>query len=151
LNLRVTLRPSWSLAAAIVVAHGTGVAAAFIGLPVSAALIVTAGLGLSAVHHLRLALHRSPLAVAGLEFTVHGGIAVAGPAGDWSSVTLRTASAPVPWLVALTMRDALGRKRAVCVLPDGADADALRRMRVRLAWFPYHSARDGQENDSARR
>jgi hypothetical protein len=151
LNLRVTLSPSPTLATAIVIAHGVAIAAAFVGLPVSAAAIVAAGLGLSAVHYLRLALHRSPLAVAGLEFTAHGGIAVAGPAGDWSSATLRSAAAPVPWLVAVTMRDAFGRKRAVCVLPDGADANALRRMRVRLAWFPYHSARDGQENDSARR
>jgi hypothetical protein len=150
LNLRVTLRPSRSLASAIVVAHGIAIAAAFVGLPASAAVIVAAGLGLSVAHHLRLALHRSSLAVAGLEFMAHGGIAVAGPAGDWSPATLRSAAAPVPWLVALTMRDALGRKRVVCVLPDAADADALRRLRVRLAWFPYDSAQGALENDIAR-
>jgi hypothetical protein len=149
--LRVTLRPSRSLATAIAIAHGAAIAAALIGLPASAAAIVAAGLCLSAVHHLRLALHRSPLAIAGLEFKADGGIAVAGPAGDWNSANLRSAAAPVPWLVALTMRDALGRLRAVCVLPDGADADALRRMRVRLAWLPYDSPQDGQENDTARR
>jgi hypothetical protein len=151
LNLRMTLRPSRSLATAIVIGHGMAIVAAFFGLPLSAASIVAAGLVLSAVHHLRLALHRSPLAVVGLEFMDHGGIAVAGPAGDWSPATLRSAAVPVPWLVALTMRDAQGRKRAVCVLPDAANADALRRMRVRLAWFPYESAQGGQANDGTRR
>jgi hypothetical protein len=51
LNLRMTLRPSRSLATAIVIGHGMAIVAAFFGLPLSAASIVAAGLVLSAVPH----------------------------------------------------------------------------------------------------
>ena len=130
------LRPSWTLAAAIALAHLAALAAAVAALPGAAAAVVAAGVALSAIEHLRAALHRAPHAVAGLELTADGRVAVAGPSGDWLTARLRSAAVPVPWLAVVTLRDALGQRRAAVVLPDALDREAFRRLRVWLRWGP---------------
>jgi toxin CptA len=122
------------LAAAIVLTHLTAAAAAVVALPAAAAAVVTAGVALSAIGHLRAALQRAPHAVAGLELTVNGRVAVAGPSGDWLTARVRSAAVPVPWLAVVTLRDALGQRRAAVVLPDALDREAFRRLRVWLRW-----------------
>ena len=133
-RLRVQLGPSRWLAAAVVVAHAAALAAAATGLPAAAAAIVAAGLAVSAVEHLRRALLRSPLAIAGLELEAGGGAAVAGPAGDWSAARLLDAAVPAPWLAVVSLRDARGRRRTAVVLPDALPPDPFRRLRVWLRW-----------------
>jgi toxin CptA len=133
-TLRVWLRPSRTLAAALAAAHVVALAAALLALPAAAAAVVAAGVVLSAVAHLRLALHRAPRAVAGLEVTADGQFAVADPAGTWSTARLRSVAVPVPWLAVVTARDALGQRRSAVVLPDALDRDAFRRLRVWLRW-----------------
>ncbi len=128
------LRPSRTLAAAIVLAHLAALAAAVAALPGAAAAVVAAGVALSALGHLREALHRAPQAVAELELTADGRVAVAGPAGDWLTARLRSVAVPVPWLAVVTLRDALGQRRAAVVLPDALDREAFRRLRVWLRW-----------------
>jgi toxin CptA len=134
LTLRVWLRPSRTLAVAILLAHLAAAAAAVVALPGAAAAIVGAGVALSAVGHLREALQRAPQAVAGLEFAADGRVAVAGPSGDWLTARLRSAAVPVPWLAVVTLRDARGQRRAAVVLPDALEREAFRRLRVWLRW-----------------
>ena len=133
-TLRVWLRPSRTLAAAIALAHLAALAAAVVALPGGAAAVVAAGVVLSAIGHMRQALHRAPQAVAGLELTADGQAAVAGPSGDWSTARLRSAAVPVPWLAVVTLRDALGRRRSAVILPDALDRHAFRRLRIWLRW-----------------
>jgi toxin CptA len=133
-TLRVRLRPSRTLAAAIVATHLAALAAAVVALPGAAAVVAAAGVVLSAVVHVRQALHRARHAVAGLELAADGGAAVAGPAGDWSAARLGGVAVPVPWLAVVTMRDAAGRRRSAVVLPDSLEPDAFRRLRIWLRW-----------------
>jgi len=139
-RLRVQLRPSRWLAAMVIVAHAAALAAAVAGLPAPAAAIVAAGLVASVVEHVRRALHRSALAVAALELDAGGGVAVAGPASDWSPARLVDAAVPVPWLAVVSLRDGLGRRRTAVVLPDAVAPEAFRRLRVWLRWRPPDAA-----------
>jgi toxin CptA len=132
--LRVRLRPSRTLTAALAAGHAVALAAAAAGLPLPAAVVVAAGLGLSAIHHLRLAAHRAPLAVVQLELAADGRLALADPSGNWLPAELRRAAVPSAWLALVVARDAAGRWRSAVVLPDAADADAFRRLRVWLKW-----------------
>lgn len=54
--------------------------------------------------------------------------------GDGRGLDLRLTHAPLvlPWLVALEFRAADGRRHDLLLLPDMLDADAFRRLRVRL-------------------
>jgi len=130
----VWLRPSGTLAAAIVLAHLAALATAVAALPGAAAAVVAAGVALSAIGHLREALHRAPQAVTGLELSADGRVAVADPSGDWLTARLRSVAVPVPWLAVVTLRDALGQRRGAVVLPDALDREAFRRLRVWLRW-----------------
>jgi toxin CptA len=144
-HLRVQLHPSRWLAATVIVAHAGALAAAIAGLPAPAAAIVAVGLVASAVEHVRRALHRSALAVAALELDASGGVAVAGPASDWSPARLVDAAVPVPWLAVVSLRDGLGRRRTAVVLPDSLAPEAFRRLRVWLRWRPADAAAETRD------
>lgn len=131
---RVALRPSRTLAGGVALAHAAALAAAAVGLPPVAAAVVAAGLALSAIHHLRLALHLAPGAVAAVEFAPDGRCAVAGPGGQWQEAAVCAAAVPASWIAVMVVRDALGTKRPVVILPDGTDRDGFRRLRVWLRW-----------------
>lgn len=131
---RVALRPSPALAIGVGAAHAAAVFGAAMGLAPAAAAIAGAGLALSAVHHLRLALHRSPAAIAGLEFGSDGRFAVAGPAGDWSEATVVAATVPARWLAVLVAYDATRTRRSAVVVPGSVDPESFRRLRVWLRW-----------------
>lgn len=132
----MALRPSRTVAGAVALAHMAALAAAAVGLAPLAAAVVAAGIGLSAIHHLRLALHLAPGAIAAVEFAPDGRCAVAGPSGQWQEAAVCAAAVPASWLAVLVVRDARGTKRPVVVLPDGADPDGFRRLRVWLRWRP---------------
>jgi toxin CptA len=147
-SLRVTLRPSRTLTTVLAAGHGLAIVAAAVGLPPLAALIVAVGLGLSALHHLRVAAHRSPLAVAAVEVSADGRLALADPDGSWLPAEPRRAAVPAGWVAVLVARDAGGRSRSIVVLPDAADADAFRRLRVWLKWrAPPSDSGEGGRND----
>jgi toxin CptA len=133
-SLRVELRPSRALAAAVGFGHLLALAAAATGLPAGAAAVVAVGLALSAFHHVRLAMHRSPLAIAGLEFSPAGHLALADPSGTWLSAELRRTAVLAGWIAVLTARDANGRPRSAVILPDAVEPEAFRRLRVWLKW-----------------
>jgi toxin CptA len=122
------------LVATLALGHLVALVAAATGLPPVAASVVAVGLGLSAFHHLRLALHWSALAVAGIEFSVAGRFALADPGGVWLTAEVRRVAVPAGWLAVLAARDANGRARSAVILPDAAEPDAFRRLRVWLKW-----------------
>jgi toxin CptA len=148
-SLRVQLRPSRTLVIALAIGHLLALVAAATGLPAAAATLVVLGLGLSLFHHLRLAIHRSALAVAGLTFSADGRFAVADPAGAWLSADLRHFAVPAAWLAVLAARDYAGRSRTAVVLPDAADPEEFRRLRVWLKWRTTSpiGGRNGANND----
>jgi toxin CptA len=141
-SLRVQLRPSRTLAGALAIGHLVAVGAAATGLPSAAAALVVLGLGLSLFHQLRLAMHRSVLAVAGLDLASDGRLAMADPAGVWVTAELRHSAAPAAWLALLTARDAAGRSRTAVILPDAVDSESFRRLRVWLRWRMTSPARE---------
>jgi toxin CptA len=143
-SLRVQLRPSRTLAIALAAGHLLALVAAATGLPSAAATLVALGLGLSLFHHLRLAMHRSALAVAGLALSADGHFAVADPAGAWLTAELRHSAVPAAWLAILAARDQTGRSRTAVILPDAADPEGFRRLRVWLKWR-FTSLADGRE------
>ena len=147
-SLRVQLRPSRTLTGALVVGHLLAAGAAATGLPSAAAALVVLGLGLSLLHQLRLATHRSALAVAALDLASDGRVAVADPAGAWLSAELRHSAVPAVWLALLAARDTAGRSRTAVILPDAVDPEAFRRLRVWLRWRMTSPAR-GREGAHA--
>jgi toxin CptA len=132
----VALRPSRTVAAAVALAHAAALAAAMAGLPPPAAAVVAVGLALSAFQHLRLALHRTASAVSAVEFGSDGGCAVAGPDGQWREAVVCAGAVPASWLAVLVVRDSRGTRRPVVVVPDSAEADGFRRLRIWLRWRP---------------
>ena len=140
-SLRVQLRPSRTLAVALAVGHLLALVAAATGLPSAAASLVVLGLALSLYHHLRLAMHRSALAVAALTLSADGRFAVADPAGGWLPAELRHSAVPAAWLTVLAARDRTGRSRTAVILPDAVDPEAFRRLRVWLRWRMTSPAR----------
>lgn len=133
-SLRVQLRPSRTLVAALAVGHLLALGAAATGLPGAAASLVVLGLALSLVHQLRLAMHRTALAVAGVDLGSDGRFAVADPAGVWVAAELRHSAVPAAWLAVLAARDHAGRSRTAVILPDAVDPEVFRRLRVWLRW-----------------
>jgi hypothetical protein len=83
--------------------------------------------------------------VSALELDAGGGVAVAGPASDWSPARLLDAAVPVPWLAVVSLRDGLGRRRTAVVLPDSLAPEAFRRLRVWLRWRPADAAAETRD------
>ncbi len=65
-----------------------------------------------------------------------GRVQVADAAGDWSDVEVLNDSFVSPLLIVLRYRVGGGPAKRLVLLPDSADADALRRLRVSLRWPP---------------
>ncbi len=65
-----------------------------------------------------------------------GRVQVADAAGEWSDVEVLGDSFVSPLLIVLRYRVGGGPARRLVLLPDSADADALRRLRVSLRWPP---------------
>jgi hypothetical protein len=141
---RVTLRPSRAVTFGVATAHAGALAGAALGLPPLAAAVAGAGLLVSAFHHLRLVRHRTPAAIAAIEFGADGRFAIAGPAGDWRDARLVATAVLASWLAVLVARDATGAWRSTLVVPDAADADGFRRLRTWLRWRPPLEAASGR-------
>lgn len=148
-SLRVQLRPSRTLAAALVVGHLFTRVTAATGLPSAGASRVALGLGLSLFHHLRGALHGSARAVAGRALSADGRFAVADPAGAGLPAALRRSAVPATWLAVLAVRERMGRSRAAVILPDAADPEGFRGLRVGHTWrITFQAdAREGANSD----
>ena len=115
-------------------AHAAAALGAVVGLPPLAAAIAAAGVALSAVHQLRVVLHRAGTAIVAVEFAVDGRLAVAGPDGEWRDARVVAAAVPASWLAVFVARDSTRATRAAVVVADSVDREAFRRLRVWLRW-----------------
>jgi toxin CptA len=105
-----------------------------VALPLRLALMAAVvAVALEALH--RVVLLRGPRAVRRLRVQRDGAIVVECPSGARTSGELKAGSFVAPWLVIVRWRPLGGRRDAtVLLLPDMADAQALRRLRVLLRW-----------------
>ena len=122
-------------------AHAAAALGAVVGLPPLAAALAIAGVALSAVHQVRVVLHRAGTAIAAVEFASDGRFAVAGPDGEWRAARVVAAAVPASWLAVFVARDATRATRAAVVIPDSVDPEAFRRLRVWLRWGLPSAAR----------
>jgi toxin CptA len=134
--LMVILRPSRMLLVLLgSVALGAVVLSLTLPLPWSIRIGMSLLVTLAAVHAIRLyALQRAPRSILGLEVNAQGQLYYADALGVAPAELLGSSTA-TPWLTVLNLRVAETYfPRHVILLPDTADTDALRRLRVWLRW-----------------
>jgi len=135
--LRVHLKPSRYLAVALTVAHA-GAAAVLIPLsmPLWAKLAIAAAIGASLLQTLwGKALLKSRTSLVAVELRGAGGLAVQTRNGQWHDARLLGTTYVAPLLTVLNLK--LSERiiaRHVVIVPDNADADDFRRLRVLLRW-----------------
>ena len=135
--LRVTPKPSPALAIILTVAH-TAAAGTLVPLDLPAWAKVILGLAIvaSLAHALlRHALLRSPGCLKAIEFRDNDCAAAQTRDGTWHEARVLGTSYVSPLLSVINLR-LEGRvfARHVLIVPDNADAECFRRMRVWLRW-----------------
>ena len=135
-TLTLSLRSSRILALALTLIAGAALACAWASLPDIAFLPVAAGIVLALVWHIPETLQRGKRAVRTLQFKAQGAVRWQDGSGQWHEAQILPSSYVCGWLVVLNL-GANGRlARSVVLLPDCADAEELRRLRVWLRWRP---------------
>lgn len=139
--LAVPLRPS-RLLGLVLAGASLGACGLILLLPVAVwqqAVVVAAivaGVGHAFWRHVWL---RAPQSVNALEVNAKGELHCRTSAGDWQPARVLGSSTVTAWLVVLNLKfEGRWLARHVVVLPDMADADALRRLRVWLRWGQAH-------------
>lgn len=136
--LTVTLRPSFLLAALLLLMHGLAMASVWLVPLHSAAKIVAAiCLALSLLHALwRHVLRRGMKAVQAIRWQEESKLSVQeGGGGQWQEAELLPSSFVSAYLVVLNLRLAEEKwARHVVILPDGIEAEQFRQLRVNLRW-----------------
>ena len=133
-KLTVTLKPSRVLALALTLMAGVALACAWISLPGPAFLAVAAGIGLAWMFHLTQALQRGRRAARALELSEQGPPRWQDGSGRWHDAEILPSSYVSDWLIVINLRGNGRRGRSLVLLPDGAAAEELRRLRVWLRW-----------------
>jgi toxin CptA len=132
--IEVELRPSRRVAAFLSLTHAAALAAAAslaLGPELRAALAATVLTGYI-VSFRRLVLGIGPGALRRVRWTADGRWQVRDGAGHEHEATLVGRPVVSDWLTVLRLRGADGRERPLLLCADSADAEALRKLRVRL-------------------
>lgn len=135
--LKVSLRPSWILAAILVIAHGAAIAViALVSVPLWLQLIAIAGLAASLIFEIRqTVLLRAPDAVVALEIAFDDALSIQTRRGDWIRCDVLGSTYVTHYLAIVNLRDeGSGRVRRAVILPDSVDAEEFRNLRVWLRW-----------------
>jgi hypothetical protein len=139
--LIIRFRHTAALCAAVLLLHLLAGACAVVALSGLSLALVVAGIGLSAIAHLRVLRLKGQAAIAEAACHVDGRLELAGPADEARTpATLEQGAVLAPWLAVLSARDHAGRRRMLTVTSGSAHADDLRRLRV---WLRWHRARAG--------
>jgi toxin CptA len=135
--LRVTLKPSRSLAAVLIVAHVAAGATLWpLDVPAWGKLSLAALMAMSLAFTVRRhALLASAASVRSIEIHEEDRAAVHTRAGGWQEARVLGTTYVSPLLTVLNFRVA-GRVFAqhAVIVPDNVDGDAFRRLRVLLRW-----------------
>ena len=133
---KAKLRPSWTLAAILAVAHGAAIAAVVVvEMPLWITFVAIAALFANLVIELRHALLRMPDSVVALEVNSDDALAVQLRRGGWRECEVLGSTYVVSFLVILNVRESVSRKaRRIVILPDSIDPENFRQLRVWLRW-----------------
>ena len=138
--LRLEFRPSYTLAAVLLAAHGIAGACIFT-LDLSAAVQALLG-GVMLVSAARLigdrALLRLPASIIALEVSADEEVVYRTRDGRFHAAQLTGRHYVAPWFTVVELRTA-AQRRHICVMPDQLQADQFRQLRVRLRWPPRPS------------
>ena len=134
--LKLTLQPSWTLAAILAAAHGAAIAAVVVAeMPQWLTFAAIAALFANLVLELRHALLRMPDSVVALEISPDAALSIRTRSGGWRDCEVRGNTYVVSFLAILNLRETESRKtKRVVVLPDSIGAEDFRRLRVWLRW-----------------
>lgn len=135
--LKLSLRPSRLLATLLALAHGAAIAIILlVSIPQWLQALAVTCLAVQLFIVLRRhALLRAPDSLVAIEIHSDNTISVQMRRGEWSNCTVLGDSYVTAYLVVLNLRQADSRAvKRVVILPDGIDAEELRRLRVWLRW-----------------
>ena len=149
--LRIELKASRLLTAALVVVHVTAAAAVLAAVAQwQWRLAAAAVLAVSAWQTLwRYGMLRDPRSVIALELSGECGCAIAYRDGRIDSCAVCASTYVAAWLIVLDLAQAGSRlRRHVVVAPDSTTPEAWRRLRVRLRWSRPHAGADAAADPS---
>jgi toxin CptA len=135
--LKVSLRPSWILAAILAAAHGAAIAViALVSVPLWLQLIAIAALAVNLVFEIRqTVLLRAPDAVVALEIASDDALSIQTRRGDWIECEVLGSTYVTYFLAIVNLKDqGSGRVKRAVILPDSIDAEDFRKLRVWLRW-----------------
>ena len=135
--LKIRLRPSWSLAAFLALAHGAAVAVLLL-VPIpwwlqwaSAACVV---LGLFVVVH-RQALLLGAESIVAIEIGSDNTFSGQSRRGKWTEYAVLGNSYVAPYLTVINLQHTRSHaKKRMTILPDSLNAGDFRKLRVWLKW-----------------
>ncbi len=132
--LRIELKPSRSLVCVLGIVHALALVSAWVSLGGWVQVLVIIGTLASAAGCLTEALLVSPSSAHALELHPDGRASWRDRAGLWHEGRLGGQRFAVPALVVLGLEHAPRRGRWIVLMPDSAEGDALRNLRVWLRW-----------------
>jgi hypothetical protein len=139
--LRIDLRPSSILAAALVLAHGLALYAVWISLGGWPRVLAVLAVLASQAATLAQALLRTPRSAVSLELAEDGRASWRDPRGAWHEGALGGSHFVSPLLVVVELKPRNRGVKRVVLLADSAPWNDLRRLRVWLRWG-RHSVRN---------
>ena len=109
-------------------------ACAWISLPQLAFLLLAAGILLAWAWHVARALQWGKSVPRTLELNAKGGARCRDGTGQWQEAEILPGSYVSGWLIVVILGAGGRRRRSLVLLPDAAEAEELRRLRVWLRW-----------------
>lgn len=135
--LNLSLRPSYYLATALVLAHtAAATAVAAVDFPPWLAIGLWCAIGASCVSTVyRFALLKSAHSIIGIELREGADAVFAERSGHSGKARVLGSTFVAPYLTVLNLKEEeAGGARHALILPDSLDAEEFRRLRVRLRW-----------------
>ena len=135
--LKLSLQPSWLLAAILAFAHGAACAAVWsIDLPLWCKTLACAVLLVNfVIVAATRALLLTPSAVVALEISSDNVLSLQTHSSAWAEFEVLSSTFVMPWLTILNLRrHGDSAVKRVALLADSLDADDFRKLRVWLRW-----------------
>ena len=135
--LKISLRPSWGLAAILLIAHGAAIAViAAVDMPLWLKLIAFAALFLNCLLEVRrTALLLPPDAVVAIEISSDNVLTIQTRRGDWLECEVLGSTYVMSCLAIVNLKHTdSGASRRIAILPDSIAAEDFRQLRIWLRW-----------------